>query len=200
MSADKQESERLQFYPLTTERWPDFDTLFGPRGAYGGCWCMWWRLTRSQFEQQQGESNRQAMQAIVARGEVPGILGYWQGEPIAWCSVAPRQQFASLNRSPVLKPLDDTPVWSLVCLFVSPDYRGRGVTLDVIRGAIDYVKEQGGEVVEAYPTVPRESRLPPVSSFMGTPAMFERAGFVACARPSASRMVMRYEVRGGSER
>jgi hypothetical protein len=84
-------SRPLKFQPLTPDRWSDFERLFGPHGAYGGCWCMWWRTTRSQFEQQHGEGNRQAMQDIVNSGEVPGILAYAGGEPIGWCSVAPRE-------------------------------------------------------------------------------------------------------------
>lgn len=184
----------LDFRPLTPKRWSDFEALLGERGAYGGCWCMWWRTTRSQFQQEQGEGNRKAMQAIVQSGTVPGILAYNGDRAVGWCSVAPREQYGSLNRSPVLKPLDEKPVWSLVCLFVHKDQREQGVATALIRAAVDYVREQGGKVVEAYPTVPREDRLPPVSSYMGIPAMFERAGFVATAHPSQSRIIMRYTI------
>ncbi len=182
----------LEFQPLTPERWADFERLFGERGAYGGCWCMWWRTTRTQFEQQQGEGNRQAMKAIVESGEVPGILAYLAGEPVGWCSVAPRERFGSLNRSPVLKRLDDEPVWSIVCFYVDKRYRGQGLIVALIRGAIAYVQEQGGKVIEAYPTQPKDGHLPPVSSFMGVPAVFEKAGFVEKARPSKSKVIMRY--------
>ena len=190
----------LTFEPLTKDRWSDFEELFGEHGAYGGCWCMWWRSTRREFEQRQGEGNRQAMKAIVDSadeahpGRAPGILAYRGGTPVGWCSVAPREQYGSLERSPVLKRLDDTPVWSLVCLFVARDLRNSGIGQALIRGAVEYVKDQGGRVIEAYPTQPRKGRLPPVSSFMGTPAMFERAGFVECARPSESKVIMRYFV------
>ena len=50
------------------DRWNDFETLFGEKGAYGGCWCMWWRISRKEFEQQQGDGNRRAMQQLVASG------------------------------------------------------------------------------------------------------------------------------------
>lgn len=181
----------LEFQPLTPGRWSDFEALFGQRGAYGGCWCMWWRSTRREFEERGGEGNRQAMKAIVDSGEVPGILAYHQGEPVGWCSVAPREQYGTLERSRVLKRLDDTPVWSLVCFFVAKGYRDQGMANALIQGAVTYVRSQGGKAVEAYPTQPREGRLPPVSSFMGMPAMFERAGFVECARPSKSKVIMR---------
>lgn len=190
MSSEKSRLD-LDFRPLTPDCWPDFEALFGERGAYGGCWCMWWRCTRREFEQQQGEGNRRSMKALVDSGVVPGILAYRGSQAVGWCSVAPREQYGAIERSPVLKRLDDQPVWSLVCLFVHKHFQGQGVAQALVRGAVDYVRSQGGSIVEAYPTVPRQDRLPPISSFMGVPALFEQAGFVECARPSKSRAIMR---------
>jgi GNAT superfamily N-acetyltransferase len=183
---------RIEANPLTPDRWNDFEGLFGEKGAYGGCWCMWWRTTRREFEEQQGDGNREAMKTIVESGEIPGLLFYSDGKAIAWCSIAPRENYASLNRSRILKKLDDTPVWSLVCFFVDKAYRNQGLIQEVLRGAIEYVRDQGGKVIEAYPTIPKAGRLPPVSSYMGLPSMFERAGFIEVARPSKSKVVMRY--------
>jgi len=184
----------LEYHPVTKDRWADFEELFGKSGAYGGCWCMWWRSKRSEFETRGNAGNRVAMKDIIDSGTVPGILIYVDDRPAAWCSIAPREQYGSLNRSRVLKRIDDTPVWSLVCLFVTKDYRKQGITRSVIRSAIDYVRSQGGKVVEAYPTLPKEHRLPPVSSFMGLPGMYEKEGFVEVARPSESKVVMRYTI------
>ncbi len=184
----------LKFYPLTPARWADFEELFGKHGAYGGCWCMWWRSTRREFEQRKGEGNRRAMKAIVASGEVPGIMAYREGKAVGWCSVAPRERYSSLERSPVLKRLDDKRVWSIVCFYVAKGHREKGVAEELIRGAVEYVRKQGGTVVEAYPTQSRKGWLPPVSSYMGIPAMFERAGFVVCARPSHSKVIMRCSI------
>ncbi|MBM4117215.1 GNAT family N-acetyltransferase, partial [bacterium] len=94
--------------PLTPERWADFETLFGPRGACGGCWCMWWRLKRSDWERGQGAGNKQAMRRLVAAGAVPGLIAYAGDEPVGWVSVGPREHFGVLGRSPVLKPVDET--------------------------------------------------------------------------------------------
>jgi len=186
---------KLQFHPLTKQRWADFEQLLGPHGAYGGCWCMYWRLTRSEFAKGQGEGNRRAMKAIVASGRVPGILAYSAGKPVGWCAVAAREEFPSLERSRVLRRLDDKPVWSIVCFFIPRGERGRGVGGGLIRAAIDYVKKRGGKVVEAYPTLPRGRELAPVSSYMGLPDIFARAGFVECARPSEAKAIMRYVIR-----
>ena len=135
------------------------------------------------------------MKRLVDSGEVPGVLAYEDGEPVGWCSVAPRDSFASLNRSRVLKKLDDTPVWSIVCLFLARSHRRRGLTTALIRGAVEHVRKSGGSVVEAYPTRPRGKKLEAVSSFMGVPVSFERAGFTEVARPSEAKIVMRYRIR-----
>ena len=138
-------SSQLEFYPLTIDRWNDFEILFGNKGAYGGCWCMWWKTTRSEFEKQKGEGNRKAMKKIVKSGERPGIIAYENEKPIGWRSIAPREKFHSLNRSPVLKKIDDTHVWSIVCFFVAKDYQNKGMTLILINAAIDYVRQNDGK-------------------------------------------------------
>ena len=184
----------LEFKPLVKGLWSDFEQLFGPRGAYGGCWCMWWRLTRKEFEQGQGEDNHASMKAIVDSGEIPGILAYHNNKPIGWCSVAPREKYGTLERSRVLKRLDEREVWSIVCFHIAKDYRNKGVASQLIQGAIDHVKNMGGKILEAYPTQPRKPNLPPVSSYMGIPSMFAKSGFKECARPSKSKVIMRYYI------
>jgi GNAT superfamily N-acetyltransferase len=184
----------LSFFPLTSARWQDFEKLFGPHGASSGCWCMWWRQTRAEYQQHRGEANRRAMQAIVSSGEVPGILAYHQQQAVGWCSVAPRECFASLTRSPMLKSVDSLPVWSIVCFFVRKDFRKRQMTLRLIQGAVDYAKSKGASCIEAYPRNPGPKRLSADAAFMGLPALFQRAGFREISRPSPSRSIMRRDI------
>ena len=186
--------EDLKVKPLTPETWNDFELLFGPKGAYGGCWCMWWRLPRKEFEAGQGQKNRDAMKAIVDSGTIPGLIAYKDDEPCGWCSVAPRDHYSSLERSRVLKRLDDLSVWSLVCFFINKKYRGISLGEKIIRGAIEYVKTQGGQIVEAYPTNIHKKNMSPVSTFMGIPKIFERVGFKEVRRPSKSKIIMRYYI------
>jgi len=177
--------------PLTPEIWDDFELLFGKKGAYGGCWCMWWRIPRKEFEKGQGEGNRLAMKNIVDSGKIPGLIAYHNDEPCGWCSVAPREDFGSLERSRVLKRVDEEKVWSIVCFFIHKTYRSKNLGQKLIAGAIEYVKLQGGKIIEAYPTNIRSAKVPPVSSFMGIPKIFERAGFQEISRPSKSKIIMR---------
>ncbi|HWR84338.1 MAG TPA: GNAT family N-acetyltransferase, partial [Candidatus Deferrimicrobium sp.] len=139
---------KLVIAPLTRDRWQDFEKLFGERGACGGCWCMAWRIARSQFKKQKGSGNRRAMKKIVDSGEIPGILAYADGEPIGWCSVAPRENFPVLDRSRVLARLDDQPVWSIVCLFIARPWRRAGVSVDLLKAAVTFARQNGAKIIE----------------------------------------------------
>jgi GNAT superfamily N-acetyltransferase len=185
----------MKIRPLTPAIWHDFETLFGPRGAYGGCWCMWWRSSRNEFVKGQGEGNRLAMKSLVDSGIVPGLVAYQDDEPCGWCSVAPREHFSSLERSRILKRIDGKEVWSLVCFFISKKYRSMGISKKLVHGAIEYVKSEGGKIIEAYPTVIREKELPPVSSFMGIVKIFKKVGFKEVHHPSKSKIIMRYYIK-----
>ena len=184
----------LSFHPLTPTRWHDFELLFGPRGACGGCWCMYWRRTRPTFEKGKGAGNRRAMKAIVEQGREPGILAYAGQTAVGWCSVAPREEFIRLGSSRILKSVDVVPVWSISCLFISRDYRNRGVSVALLRAAIDFVAERGGTVVEGYPVEPKSAEMPPAFAWTGIASAYRRAGFHEHRRGSATRPIMRYEI------
>jgi GNAT superfamily N-acetyltransferase len=191
MSSTHVDIPDLEFRPLTPERWADLEDLFGERGACGGCWCMWWRLKRSEFMRQRGDANKRAMKKIVDSGEVPGILAYASGDPIAWCSVAPRQAYPTLERSRLLKRLDDKPVWSIVCFFVAKPFRGKGVTIKLLEAATKYARKRGGKIVEGYPKEPQKGKIPDAFAYTGLASAFRRAGFVEVLRRSETRPIMR---------
>jgi GNAT superfamily N-acetyltransferase len=201
MTASKQKRETpalsassIEILPLTADRWMDFQSLFGHNGAYGGCWCMWWRLKRSEFDHQKGEGNRLAMQAIVESGEVPGLLAYADGKPIGWCSIAPRASFPALDRSRVLARVDDEPVWSIVCFFVARGYRRQGVTIRLIQAAIEYAISHGAKIVEGYPKSPTQVNQPDIFVFTGLLSAFQKTGFKEVLRRSETRPIMRYTI------
>jgi GNAT superfamily N-acetyltransferase len=181
----------LAFQPVSPERWNDLVELFGPHGAYGGCWCMWWRIKRSEFDRNHGQGNRRALKRIVDSGTVPGILAYLEGKPIGWCSVAPREQLPVLDRSPVLKRLDDRAVWSIVCFFVARPFRCQGLSSLLIRGAIEYARQKGATIVEAYPVDRESSRNTSLDAFTGFARTFQALGFQEVLRRSASRPMLR---------
>lgn len=127
-------------------------------------------------------------------GEIPGILAYATGEPIGWCAVAPRESYPVLERSRVLARIDDQPVWSVTCLFVKRQWRNRGVSVLLLRAAVDHVKACGGAVVEGYPVEHGTGKMPAAFAWTGMVSAFLKAGFVECARGSKARPIMRFRI------
>jgi GNAT superfamily N-acetyltransferase len=184
----------IEIHPLTPNRWPDLEQLFGPRGAYGGCWCMWNRLTNREFEATSGDEKRQMLRAIVDE-RVPGLLAYEDETPVGWVSLGPRPEFGRIQRSRVTKPVDEVPVWSIVCFVIERKHRGRGVGAALLEAAVDYARAQGAVAIEGYPVEPRRDRMPDIYAWMGIASMFEAAGFTEIDRRSETRPLFRKVLR-----
>ena len=183
----------LLFRPLTSNLWTDFEHLFGPRGACGGCWCMFWKLRGKAFDENTGEPARQMQKSVVESGTVPGLLAFDGNEPVGWIAVEPRSAYPKLAHSRILKPVDDADVWSVTCFFVTKQVRRQGLTVELLKAAIDYVREQGGKILEGYP-VETKKDMPAPFIYTGTVVAFQKTGFVEVARRSETRPIMRYTI------
>jgi GNAT superfamily N-acetyltransferase len=155
---------------------------------------MWWHLSRAAWTEGKGAANKRRMRAKVHKGEVPGLIGYLDGAPVAWCSVMPRECFATLMRSRMLKMVDRAPAYSVPCFFIPRAHRGKGLAVKLLRAAAEYVRRSGGTLVEGYPVIARK-KLPDAFAWTGCLPIFERAGFRVCAKPSASRAIVRLELK-----
>lgn len=180
-----------RWHPLTPERWADFEQLFGRNGAYAGCWCMWFRQTGKEYEAGRGEPNRQAMCALVERGQVPGIILYRDGDPAGWVAVQPREALPRLERSRAAKRPDDTPVWSIVCFFVHRNHRGQGMTRRLLDAAIAHAAASGATLLEAYPKDLKELSPSTGAAYTGLLPVFLEAGFHEVARHAKGRPIVR---------
>ena len=180
---------------VSADRWDDLETLFGPNGAYSGCWCMFLRLPSSEFDRNcpdGGAANRALLKTIVETGEEPGLLAYADGKPVGWVAVSPREDYGKLLRSPIHKPIDDaTDVYSVSCFFIAAAARGSGVSDALLAAAVKHARKRGAKVVEAYPSDVGEKRPPAAQMWRGSVAQFERAGFVVAARRKPARPIMR---------
>jgi len=181
---------RITFKPLTSECWSDFEMLFGDNGACGGCWCMAWRLMTRQFQQGKGAANKRAIRRIVSSNTVPGILAYSGREPVGWISFGPRESFVRLEKSKVLAPVDDQPVWSVSCFFVRKDFRNQGLTSELLNAASKFAKHKRAKILEGYPYDINQKLSPPFV-WTGLLRAFEKAGFEEVARRSKTRPIMR---------
>lgn len=175
-------SPSLDIRPLTPERLADLATLFEQGGDPKWCWCAYFRIRGFDFSKGGKERHRAALEDAThetARdGRAPGLIAYDGDEAVGWISIGPREDYERLTHSTVLKPLDDKPVWSIVCFVVGRGSRGRGVATALLEAGVDYARDHGATLLEAYPVeVAEGERVRPGDVYRGTLSMFERAGF-----------------------
>lgn len=182
----------LVVHPLTPTRWADFERLFGSKGACNGCWCMWPRLG-SAYARTKGSANKSAMRALVDARTEPGLLGYLDGEPVAWIALGPRSEYPPLLRSRVMKSLDGRDAWVVMCFFVAKEARGKALTKRMLEAAAKHAKSKGATLLEGFPHDVDPDQPPPFV-WQGLASSFEKAGFVEVARRSKRRPYLRREL------
>jgi ribosomal protein S18 acetylase RimI-like enzyme len=194
----------LDIRPLTRERLPDLASLFDQGGDPKWCWCAYYRVRSIDFATAKPAGNRRVLEAAVEttarQRRSPGLLGYRDGEVVGWVSVGPRDDYERLQHSKVLGPVDDKPVWSIVCFVVARKARGQGIARAMLDAAVDYARRHGATLLEAYPVETDRGRVPAAQAFKGTLGMFERAGFEVVERRrassgSAARPIVRRAIR-----
>lgn len=188
---------RIRVAPLTAERWDDLVALFGPKGAYGGCWCMFFRRPKPAWSagcKENGRGNRRALLALAKVGPAPGLLAYVGKEVAGWCALAPRVDYVRLATSRSLQPADpaaatDPAVWAVTCFYVARAHRGQGVTVALLDAAAKFARQNGAHTLEGYPNDPK-ARWPDAFAYHGTVSAFRKAGFAEVRRVSPTRAVM----------
>ena len=182
--------------PLTPERWPALEQLFGKAGASNGCWCMYWRLG-PRYHERQRELNRQDRRQLAASAPASGLLAYDGDIAVGWAELAPRADLPWLNQTRFLRPVDDLPVWSVPCFYVRRTHRGLGVMGALIAGAVQAASAAGAPAVESYP-VDTQMTGHTGNLFPGVASIFAAHGFEVIARRKPDRPVMRRST-GGRE-
>ena len=186
-------------HPVTPDRFEDFADVINRTRRASHCWCLSHRLQPAEIEQLGSGSREQAMRRLCERDHPPGVVTYWDGEPLGWCNIGPRAEITRLARSRLIRPVDDLAVWSIICVVVRPGHRRQGVTAPLLEGAVAYAASNGAPAVEAYPVDP-PGRMDLTMAFVGTKSMFERAGFRVVGTTDAvasgmPRLIMRRDLR-----
>jgi GNAT superfamily N-acetyltransferase len=190
------DTTNLKVRPLASDTWDDFEAVMGTNGGARGCWCMHWRLSMNEFMAGKGDGNKAAMRKLAKRRTPPGVVAYLDDEPVAWCGFGDRSDFPRMERSALLKPVDDEPVVSLTCLLVKKGHREKGLSAQLISAVCDYLADTADtRTVEAYPVEPAEGRKAgPDNAMTGIASAFRAAGFTEVARPRKDRPVLRYSL------
>lgn len=186
--------------PLTSANFADLEAIFNARGCSiaRACWCMAYRKTGgnewgSVEWAKIKQKNRSGLKSLADKGAHVGLIGYRDGVPVGWISFGPREDFARLANSTIMKPVDDQAVWSIICFVVPSEYRGEGVARQMLDAAIAFCRKKKVKLVEAYP-VDKEGRSADTSLWFGTKSMFDDAGFKEVARRKPTRPVVRLKV------
>lgn len=164
---------RIDVAPVTPETWTDFERLFEARGSPHYCWCAPYRFRDAH--QMDAATKKAGMRRLVTGATPIGVLAYVEGEPVGWCSVAPRETYVKLERSRVMPrktPLE-TPTWTVFCFFVKRSHRKQGVSRALLEGAIAYARSQGARILEAYPF----DTAGQTATHRGHSSLFRAAGF-----------------------
>ena len=183
---------------MTTDRFEDFADVINRNRRANHCWCLSHRLQAAEIEELGEGSREQAMRRLCERDHPPGVVAYRDGEPVGWCNIGPRTEITRLTSSRLIRPIDDLPVWSIVCVIVRAGHRRQGVTAPLLEGAVGYAASHGAPAVEAHPVDP-PGRMDLTMAFVGTKSMFERAGFRVIGSTDAvaggmPRLIMRRDL------
>lgn len=191
---DEVEQDEVEIRPLTPDRWPDLETLFGPeRGANSGCWCMWLRVSGAFHRDMERQGRKDAFRAMVMQGPPPGLLAYHEGEAVGWCAVGPRESSPRFDKSKVshlLEARSPGTIYALTCFFIRRDWRRRGLMRTLTLSARDYAAGAGAIALDVCPIAP-DKRLQWGEGFVGIASIFEALGFEEIARRSPHRPLMR---------
>ncbi|HEX5535101.1 MAG TPA: GNAT family N-acetyltransferase [Actinomycetales bacterium] len=202
-------SGRVETRPASDEIWDDVTRVFGTRGDPARCWCQWFRLRNDAWRTATTASNRESLKAQVedassGAAPPPGLVAYLDGEPVGWVALAPRRAYPRVLASNVMRAArkagvagedDEPPVWAITCFVVRTGFRRQGIAGRMLEAAVEFAREQGADVVEAYPVdVASKAGVSSAELYHGTLALFRRNGFEEVARSGAARPVVRLQL------
>ena len=154
----------------------DVKTMVGPKRPDANvCWCLSYRIPSKQNLELQGTARGERVAELMREGP-PGVLAYDGDEVVGWAAIHPRAD-TSFARNRRIPQVGDRDVWSLWCVRVRPGHRGQGIAHELVRGAVEFARSSGAPAVEAYPVDNKGQKVDLTMAYVGTRALFERAGF-----------------------
>lgn len=190
----------IEIHAATLDRFDALRSVLCPKQENAqACWCLTYRLTNAENSSLSGEARQMRLRKLCEGNYAPGVLAYVDGTAAGWAAVGPRSDFERLKRSKTIQYLDQTPVWSVVCLVVKAGYRRKGVARALIEGAVNFAATHGAHMIEAYPIEAHGERVSASLAFTGTTDLFSSAGFTFCDETQARsagkvRVIMRRAV------
>jgi GNAT superfamily N-acetyltransferase len=186
----------IEIRPATV--FADVTAMVGPRRADADvCWCLSYRIPAKENVALHGPERGRKVRELMKQGP-PGVLAYDGEEVVGWAAVHPRADtsFATNRKIP---HVDDLDVWSVWCIRVRPGHRGEGISHALLAGAVEFARKGGAPAVEGYPVDNKGERVDLTMAYVGTRALFEKAGFRRAADTTSvlngfPRVLMRLEL------
>ena len=189
----------IEVRPATS--FEDVRTMVGPKRPDATvCWCLSYRLTSSRENLAlTGPARGERVRELCGLEPPPGVLAYAGDEVVGWAAVHPRSD-TSFATSRKIPHVDSADVWSVWCIRVRPGHRKQGIAHHLLGGAVEFARSQGAPAIEGYPVDNRGEKVDLTMAYVGTRAMFERAGFAWAADTTSvlngfPRVVMRLDLR-----
>jgi GNAT superfamily N-acetyltransferase len=184
----------LSFKELAATNWKQYEELMGEKGGCGNCWCMYFRLPYKIFQENKPDGNKKLIKKLVNNDMLLGLIAFMNKKPFGWIALAPREDYIRIESSRVFKRIDDKPVWSITCFFIKKEYRRMGLSHQLIKGAVDFAKKKKIKILEAYPAIPYNEKVPHPFLWVGVLSSFIKNGFKIVKQSSKSRAMVRLEL------
>lgn len=187
--------------PATAARFDDVEHTFDAGGDARGCQCQWWMMPNTEWSKTSQDGRRDMLADEITAGPPPGLVAYVDGEAAGWVRVGPRTRQVRIGRTLIInsstdEPLDDESVWAVSCFVVRKEHRRQGLNAKLLDAAVDFAREHGARVIEAYPIDPNAGKDHHVNDlFHGVISTFENAGFTEVARPKPDRPIVALDLR-----
>jgi GNAT superfamily N-acetyltransferase len=194
MHATQDLKKNLKLQPLTVDNWHLFEDVMGEKGGCGGCWCMYFRMSSTEFPNDKYEGHKGRMYDLVKAGNPTGLIATINKEAVGWIAFAPREDHKRIENSRAFKRIDDKPVWSITCFFIKKEFRKMGLSEQMIKGVIDFAKKKRIKTREAYPAIPYSDKVPAPFLWVGILSAFTKNGFEVVQQNGKSRAMVRFEI------
>jgi GNAT superfamily N-acetyltransferase len=181
--------------PVTEALFDDVQTILGARGEAARCQCQGYRMGWTARHTDDVQGRRELLRDQVIEGH--GLVAHLDGEPVGWCSLAPRRDYTYLRQTTWRgrsEDKEDPGVWAVTCFVTRAGYRRQGVSRALAGGTVDLPREHGARAVEAYPMKPAPGKEVPWGEMhVGALSTFLAAGYRIVHVPSLRRAIVRYD-------
>jgi len=184
----------IKFESLSSSNWQQFEELMGEKGGCGGCWCMWFRLSKKEFETNKFAGNKKLIKKIVHSHKPTGLIASIGKQPMGWIAFAPREDYIRIENSRSLKRIDDKPVWAITCFFIKKEFRKQGFSSKLIKGVIEHARKKKIKTLEAYPVIPYSDKALAPFLWAGILSSFLENDFTIVQMNGKTKAMVRLEI------